>query len=113
MQDVKSALSAISFSIMRFGDIITLCLHSPVLQIIICIIEWLKVCWSLFFVEVLTYISSTQINGIAVDNKSVTECEALLRGCRDSLSLSLMKVSICVRTYLCVCVSVLCSHFQM
>lgn len=31
------------------------------------------------------------INGIAVDNKSVTECEALLRGCRDSLSLSLMK----------------------
>uniref|UniRef100_A0AAR2LMJ6 Discs, large homolog 5a (Drosophila) n=1 Tax=Pygocentrus nattereri TaxID=42514 RepID=A0AAR2LMJ6_PYGNA len=33
------------------------------------------------------------INGIAVDNKSVTECEALLRGCRDSLSLSLMKVS--------------------
>ncbi|XP_062852169.1 disks large homolog 5a isoform X2 [Trichomycterus rosablanca] len=31
------------------------------------------------------------INGIALDNKSVTECEALLRGCRDSLSLSLMK----------------------
>uniref|UniRef100_A0A8B9K8Q3 Discs, large homolog 5a (Drosophila) n=1 Tax=Astyanax mexicanus TaxID=7994 RepID=A0A8B9K8Q3_ASTMX len=31
------------------------------------------------------------INGISVDNKSVTECEALLRGCRDSLSLSLMK----------------------
>uniref|UniRef100_A0A3B3W228 Discs, large homolog 5a (Drosophila) n=1 Tax=Poecilia latipinna TaxID=48699 RepID=A0A3B3W228_9TELE len=32
------------------------------------------------------------INGIALDNKSVTECEALLRSCRDSLSLSLMKV---------------------
>ncbi|KAM4607350.1 disks large homolog 5a isoform 4-T4 [Polymixia lowei] len=31
------------------------------------------------------------INGIALDNKSVTECEALLRNCRDSLSLSLMK----------------------
>ncbi|XP_034041643.1 disks large homolog 5a isoform X2 [Thalassophryne amazonica] len=31
------------------------------------------------------------INGIAVDNKSVTECEALLRSCMDSLSLSLMK----------------------
>ncbi|XP_026870974.2 LOW QUALITY PROTEIN: disks large homolog 5a [Electrophorus electricus] len=31
------------------------------------------------------------INGIALDNKSVTECEALLRGCRESLSLSLMK----------------------
>ncbi|XP_017286260.1 disks large homolog 5a isoform X1 [Kryptolebias marmoratus] len=31
------------------------------------------------------------INGIALDNKSVTECEALLRSCRDSLSLSLMK----------------------
>ncbi|XP_069467100.1 disks large homolog 5 isoform X3 [Ambystoma mexicanum] len=32
------------------------------------------------------------INGIALDNKSLTECEALLRNCRDSLSLSLMKV---------------------
>ncbi|XP_028278786.1 disks large homolog 5a isoform X2 [Parambassis ranga] len=31
------------------------------------------------------------INGIALDNKSVTECEALLRSCRDSISLSLMK----------------------
>uniref|UniRef100_A0A8C6UR41 Discs, large homolog 5a (Drosophila) n=1 Tax=Neogobius melanostomus TaxID=47308 RepID=A0A8C6UR41_9GOBI len=31
------------------------------------------------------------INGIVLDNKSVTECEALLRSCRDSLSLSLMK----------------------
>ncbi|XP_078144882.1 disks large homolog 5a isoform X2 [Centroberyx gerrardi] len=31
------------------------------------------------------------INGIALDNKSVTECEALLRNCRDSISLSLMK----------------------
>ncbi|XP_068183072.1 disks large homolog 5a isoform X1 [Antennarius striatus] len=31
------------------------------------------------------------INGIALDNKSVTECEALLRSCRDSVSLSLMK----------------------
>ncbi|KAM3862537.1 disks large homolog 5a [Diretmus argenteus] len=31
------------------------------------------------------------INGIALDNKSLTECEALLRNCRDSLSLSLMK----------------------
>lgn len=36
--------------------------------------------------------STPQINGIALDNKSVTECEALLRSCRDSLSLSLMKV---------------------
>lgn len=34
-----------------------------------------------------------QINGIALDNKSLTECEALLRNCRDSLTLSLMKVS--------------------
>uniref|UniRef100_A0AAY4C8G4 Uncharacterized protein n=1 Tax=Denticeps clupeoides TaxID=299321 RepID=A0AAY4C8G4_9TELE len=31
------------------------------------------------------------INGIALDNKSLSECEALLRSCRDSLSLSLMK----------------------
>ncbi|XP_018616468.1 disks large homolog 5 isoform X2 [Scleropages formosus] len=31
------------------------------------------------------------INGIALDNKSLTECEALLRNCRESLSLSLMK----------------------
>nr|XP_015201859.1 PREDICTED: disks large homolog 5 isoform X3 [Lepisosteus oculatus] len=31
------------------------------------------------------------INGIALDNKSLTECEALLRNCRDSLSLSLIK----------------------
>ncbi|KAL0964592.1 hypothetical protein UPYG_G00326160 [Umbra pygmaea] len=31
------------------------------------------------------------INGIALDNKSLTECETLLRNCRDSLSLSLMK----------------------
>ncbi|MBN3283844.1 DLG5 protein, partial [Polyodon spathula] len=31
------------------------------------------------------------INGIALDNKSLTECEALLQNCRDSLSLSLMK----------------------
>uniref|UniRef100_A0A8C5HC83 Discs, large homolog 5a (Drosophila) n=1 Tax=Gouania willdenowi TaxID=441366 RepID=A0A8C5HC83_GOUWI len=31
------------------------------------------------------------INGIALDNKSLTEYEALLRSCRDSLSLSLMK----------------------
>lgn len=35
-----------------------------------------------------------QINGIALDNKSLTECEALLRNCRDSLTLSLMKVSV-------------------
>uniref|UniRef100_A0A5F8H610 Discs large MAGUK scaffold protein 5 n=1 Tax=Monodelphis domestica TaxID=13616 RepID=A0A5F8H610_MONDO len=33
-----------------------------------------------------------QINGIALDNKSLTECESLLRNCRDSLTLSLMKV---------------------
>lgn len=33
-----------------------------------------------------------QINGLALDTKSVTECESLLRSCRDSLSLSLMKV---------------------
>ncbi|XP_053306453.1 disks large homolog 5 [Spea bombifrons] len=32
------------------------------------------------------------INGITLDNKSVTECEALLRSCRESLSLSLLKV---------------------
>ncbi|KFQ19998.1 Disks large 5, partial [Merops nubicus] len=32
------------------------------------------------------------INGIALDNKSLTECEALLRNCKDSLTLSLMKV---------------------
>ncbi|XP_024916685.1 disks large homolog 5a isoform X2 [Cynoglossus semilaevis] len=31
------------------------------------------------------------INGLALDTKSVTECESLLRSCRDSLSLSLMK----------------------
>lgn len=37
-------------------------------------------------------LSAPQINGIALDNKSVTECETLLRSCRDSLSLSLMKV---------------------
>ncbi|XP_043911699.1 disks large homolog 5 [Protopterus annectens] len=32
------------------------------------------------------------INGIALDNKSLTESEALLRSCRESLNLSLMKV---------------------
>uniref|UniRef100_A0A8C3L4S1 Discs large MAGUK scaffold protein 5 n=1 Tax=Chrysolophus pictus TaxID=9089 RepID=A0A8C3L4S1_CHRPC len=32
------------------------------------------------------------INGIALDNKSLNECEALLRNCRDSLTLSLLKV---------------------
>uniref|UniRef100_A0AAV2LEU0 Uncharacterized protein n=1 Tax=Knipowitschia caucasica TaxID=637954 RepID=A0AAV2LEU0_KNICA len=32
------------------------------------------------------------INGIAVDNKSLSECESLLRSCRDSLSVSLVKV---------------------
>nr|XP_020665114.1 disks large homolog 5 isoform X7 [Pogona vitticeps] len=32
------------------------------------------------------------INGIALDNKSLTECETLLRNCRESLTLSLMKV---------------------
>ncbi|XP_006006912.1 disks large homolog 5 [Latimeria chalumnae] len=32
------------------------------------------------------------INGITLDNKSLTECETLLRNCRDSLSLSLIKV---------------------
>ncbi|KAM4624108.1 disks large homolog 5-like isoform 2-T2 [Polymixia lowei] len=31
------------------------------------------------------------INGIALDNKSLSECEALLRNCHDSLSISLMK----------------------
>ncbi|KAG7260527.1 hypothetical protein CRUP_035221 [Coryphaenoides rupestris] len=35
--------------------------------------------------------SKDLINGIALDNKSLTECEALLRNGRDSLSLSLMK----------------------
>uniref|UniRef100_A0A672GZB6 Discs, large homolog 5b (Drosophila), tandem duplicate 1 n=1 Tax=Salarias fasciatus TaxID=181472 RepID=A0A672GZB6_SALFA len=31
------------------------------------------------------------INGIALDNKSLSECESLLRNCRSSLSISLMK----------------------
>ncbi|XP_040885072.1 disks large homolog 5-like isoform X7 [Toxotes jaculatrix] len=31
------------------------------------------------------------INGIALDNKPLSECESLLRNCRDSLSISLMK----------------------
>uniref|UniRef100_A0A3Q1JS09 Discs, large homolog 5b (Drosophila), tandem duplicate 1 n=1 Tax=Anabas testudineus TaxID=64144 RepID=A0A3Q1JS09_ANATE len=31
------------------------------------------------------------INGIALDNKSLSECESLLQNCRDSLSISLMK----------------------
>ncbi|XP_067433166.1 disks large homolog 5-like isoform X2 [Thunnus thynnus] len=31
------------------------------------------------------------INGITLDNKLLSECEALLRNCRDSLSISLMK----------------------
>ncbi|XP_056152988.1 disks large homolog 5-like [Lampris incognitus] len=31
------------------------------------------------------------INGIALDNKTLSECETLLRNCRDSLSVSLMK----------------------
>uniref|UniRef100_A0A671WTP2 Discs large MAGUK scaffold protein 5 n=1 Tax=Sparus aurata TaxID=8175 RepID=A0A671WTP2_SPAAU len=31
------------------------------------------------------------INGIALDNKSLSECESLLRSCHDSLSISLMK----------------------
>lgn len=53
--------------------------------------------------EILTHILPSQINGIALDNKSVTECEALLRGCRDSLSLSLMKVSV-FQCCGCVCV---------
>lgn len=33
-----------------------------------------------------------QINGIALDNKSLSECESLLRNCCESLSISLMKV---------------------
>ncbi|TMS22152.1 Disks large-like protein 5 [Larimichthys crocea] len=32
------------------------------------------------------------INGIALDNKTLSECESLLRSCRDSLSISLMKI---------------------
>ncbi|KAM6185552.1 LOW QUALITY PROTEIN: disks large homolog 5 [Rhynchocyon petersi] len=32
------------------------------------------------------------INGIALDNKSLNECESLLRSCEDSLTLSLLKV---------------------
>lgn len=45
------------------------------------------------FISIVLFSPPTpQINGIALDNKSVTECEALLRSCRDSLSLSLMKV---------------------
>ncbi|TRY68112.1 hypothetical protein DNTS_023810 [Danionella cerebrum] len=31
------------------------------------------------------------INGISLDDKSISECESLLRSCRDSLSLSLLK----------------------
>uniref|UniRef100_A0A4W5JMT5 Discs, large homolog 5b (Drosophila), tandem duplicate 1 n=1 Tax=Hucho hucho TaxID=62062 RepID=A0A4W5JMT5_9TELE len=31
------------------------------------------------------------INGIALENKSLSECEALLRSCRDALSISLIK----------------------
>ncbi|XP_067876683.1 disks large homolog 5a isoform X10 [Heterodontus francisci] len=34
------------------------------------------------------------INGIALENKSLAECEALLRNCRDSVSLSLMKENV-------------------
>ncbi|XP_036193127.1 disks large homolog 5 isoform X9 [Myotis myotis] len=36
--------------------------------------------------------SSCRINGIALDNKSLNECESLLRSCQDSLTLSLLKV---------------------
>ncbi|XP_071986061.1 disks large homolog 5 isoform X6 [Engystomops pustulosus] len=32
------------------------------------------------------------INGITLDNKSITECEALLRSCRETISISLLKV---------------------
>ncbi|XP_058527660.1 disks large homolog 5 isoform X3 [Ochotona princeps] len=32
------------------------------------------------------------INGIALDNKSLNECESLLRNCQDSVTLSLLKV---------------------
>ncbi|KAK7918612.1 hypothetical protein WMY93_009896 [Mugilogobius chulae] len=32
------------------------------------------------------------INGITLDNKSLSECEALLRNCRDALSVSLVKI---------------------
>ncbi|XP_040831955.1 disks large homolog 5 isoform X1 [Ochotona curzoniae] len=32
------------------------------------------------------------INGIALDNKSLNECESLLRSCQDSVTLSLLKV---------------------
>uniref|UniRef100_A0AAR2LFY8 Discs, large homolog 5b (Drosophila), tandem duplicate 1 n=1 Tax=Pygocentrus nattereri TaxID=42514 RepID=A0AAR2LFY8_PYGNA len=46
------------------------------------------------------------INGIAVDNKSLSECEALLRDCRESLSLSIMKVS----TFLLLQYGTVCEH---
>ncbi|XP_054291581.1 disks large homolog 5 isoform X3 [Pongo pygmaeus] len=36
------------------------------------------------------------INGIALDNKSLNECESLLRSCQDSLTLSLLKEQKCV-----------------
>lgn len=38
------------------------------------------------------YFCPLQINGIVLDNKSLSECESLLRSCHDSLSISLMKV---------------------
>ncbi|KAG7251603.1 hypothetical protein CRUP_002845, partial [Coryphaenoides rupestris] len=41
--------------------------------------------------RLVTPVQLSLINGIAVDNKSLSECEALLRSCRDSLSVSLMK----------------------
>ncbi|XP_019601519.2 disks large homolog 5 isoform X8 [Rhinolophus sinicus] len=34
------------------------------------------------------------INGIALDNKSLNECESLLRSCQDSLTLSLLKARV-------------------
>ncbi len=61
----------------------------------ICILSclWSKVvttgvCSDLFF----NFFFCQQINGIALDNKSLSECESLLRNCHDSLSISLMKV---------------------
>ncbi|XP_073096855.1 disks large homolog 5 isoform X10 [Manis javanica] len=36
------------------------------------------------------------INGIALDNKSLNECESLLRSCQDSLTLSLLKEQKCI-----------------
>lgn len=58
--------------------------------------QYITLIWKLTVNAGISLISNVfialQINGIAVDNKSLSECEALMRNCRDSLSISLMKV---------------------